>query len=159
MTTRDPERRDFVSYIDKSREYYAVNKGDAPYRWAKHDDAPFTPLAKPLAECRVAVVTTTKANEEAKLRAFAAPVDPPPDAMFTDHLFWHKEATTTDDLGSFLPLERLSELAADGTIGSVGPRFFGAPTVYSQRRTQSNAEEIAAWCVEDEVDLVLLAPL
>ncbi len=38
--------RSFVSYIDRSREYYAAQGYDRPYAWAHHDDVPFTPLAE-----------------------------------------------------------------------------------------------------------------
>ena len=50
--------RSFVSYIDRSREYYAAHGYAQPYTWAYHDDAPFTPLKKPLSQCRVGMVTT-----------------------------------------------------------------------------------------------------
>lgn len=156
----NPAHRSFLSYIDRSREYYAHQGYDQPYRWATEEDPPaFTPLGKPLSECTVGVVSTTKPSEEHKLRPFAAPSSPVPDHMFTNHLFWHKTATTTDDVGSFLPLERLHALAEAGTIGAVSPRFYGAPTVYSQRRSRRDAAEIADWCRADNVDLVLLHPL
>ena len=58
MSDIDPTQRGFVSYIDKSREFYLAKGYGNPYRWASNPDAPFTPLAKPLAESRVALVTT-----------------------------------------------------------------------------------------------------
>jgi hypothetical protein len=48
----------FVSYIDRSPEYYAAQGYSQAYSWACHDDAPFTPLKKPLSRCRVGMVTT-----------------------------------------------------------------------------------------------------
>ena len=42
--------RSFVSYIDRTREFYAAQGYGKPYRWAHHTAVPFTPLAKPLAE-------------------------------------------------------------------------------------------------------------
>ena len=50
--------RSFVSYIDRSREYYAAQGYPKPYAWPHYDDVPFTPLQKPLSECRVGLVTT-----------------------------------------------------------------------------------------------------
>ena len=50
--------RTFVSYIDRTRAYYAAQGYERPYAWTHHDDAPFTPLAKPLSASRVTVVTT-----------------------------------------------------------------------------------------------------
>lgn len=151
--------RTFVSYIDKSRDFYAAQGYDAPYRWATASTAPFTPLSKPLSECRVGVITTSSLSSDSALEPYVAPSLPAPDAMATDHLSWHKGATHTNDVGSFLPLDHLNALADDGVIGSLAPRFAGIPTVYSQRRTTKWAEHIRAWFAEDDVDLALLVPL
>ena len=37
-----------IRYMDRTREYYQT-LGFSPYRWAHFADAPFTPLATPLA--------------------------------------------------------------------------------------------------------------
>jgi hypothetical protein len=152
-------QRTFVSYIDKSREFYAAQGYAQPYRWASHSETPFTPLAKPLDECRVAVITTAALEPTGLLRPFFASTASPPGEMETDHLSWHKDATTTDDLGAFLPIDHLKLLAAEGLIGDVAPRFAGIPTVYSRRRTEKWAHDVHQGFVEDHVDLVLLAPL
>lgn len=151
--------RSFVSYIDKSREFYAAQGYPQPYRWAAHDNAPFSPLSKPLSECRVALVTTSRSADHRVLGPYSAPSSPPPPAMQTKHLSWHKEATHTDDLGSFLPLAHLEQMATDGIIGSASPRFAGIPTVYSQRRTATWADEVLKTLTEDSVDLAVLIPL
>lgn len=151
--------RRYVSYIDKSREYYAAHGYERPYQWVAGDDVAFTPLTKPLSECRVGIVTTSAIDRGNIDTPYTAPSSPVPAAMVTRHLSWHKTATNTDDVGSFLPLKRLHELAAEGTIGEVAPRFFGTPTIYSARITEGNAEQIGAWCQEDQLDLVLLAGL
>ncbi|MBA4421809.1 MAG: hypothetical protein C0390_01765 [Syntrophus sp. (in: bacteria)] len=160
--------RSFVSYIDRSREYYAAQGYLRPYTWAHHDDVPFAPLQKPLSECRVGLVTTagrTPADGAIgigplKRELYAAPADPPPLHLFTDDLFWDKQATHTDDVDSFLPVNRLAEYAASGRIGSASPRFYGVPTDYSHGRTlQRSAPQILEWCREDGLDAVLLAAL
>ena len=38
--------------------FYAAQGYEKPYRWAHFADVPFAPLPKPLAQCRVALVTT-----------------------------------------------------------------------------------------------------
>ncbi|MFT7597485.1 MAG: hypothetical protein ACI8TP_000403 [Acidimicrobiales bacterium] len=53
MTEGCQPHRSFVSYIDKSREYYAASGYDKAYEWAYNDDAPFTPLLKPLSASKV----------------------------------------------------------------------------------------------------------
>jgi len=160
--------RTFVSYIDRTREFYAAQGYDRPYAWAHHDDTPFAPLPKPLAECRVALVTTASPLDtrvdSGSLRAdkavWSGPVDPAPERLFTDHLSWDKQATHTDDVESFLPIEALRSFADAGRIGSLAPRFHGVPTDYSQRRNvEVDAPEILRRCREDEVDVALLVPL
>jgi D-proline reductase (dithiol) PrdB len=164
---RQLDRRSYVSYIDKSREYYQAQGFEQAYRWAAFDDVPFSRLAKPLSECNVAVVTTSFLHHHDSAWGAPAsnkvvyhhPVGEAPDRMFTADLSWDKQATHTDDTETFLPLSRLVELAAEGVIGSVNHRFFGVPTEYSQRKTGLDAEAIANWCAEDGVDIALLVPL
>lgn len=159
--------RTHVSYIDKSREYYEASGYDQPYRWAAFDAVPFTPLSRPLSESTVAVVTTSFLHHHDSQfgapatgkQVYAHPVDEVPGRMFTDDLSWDKVATHTDDTESFLPLAALSRLADDGRIGALNHRFFGVPTEYSQRKTGLDAEQIAAWCADDGVDVALLVPL
>jgi hypothetical protein len=164
---RQVEQRSFVSYIDKSREYYAAQGYDQPYRWAAFDAVPFAPLATPLAECNVAIVTTSFLEHHDSAYGAPAtdkvvyhhPVDDAPERMFTADLSWDKDATHTDDRESFVPIDRLRELASAGKIGRLNHRFFGVPTEYSQRQTGLDAEAVAGWCADDDVDVVLLIPL
>ena len=167
MNQRRPYRS-FMSYIDRSREYYAAQGYSRPYAWAHHDDAPFTPLKKPLSECRVGLVTTAgKMDAEAESQGhravrelYAMAANPPPKRLFTADLFWDKNATHTDDVDSFLPLNPLAELAAGGRIKSASPRFYGVPTEYSQGKTSlRDAPKILEWCREDGVDALLLSAL
>jgi len=162
MSEFDRAHRIFVSYIDKSREYYLARGHANPYRWAHYEDAPFAALEKPLSKCRVGLVTTSALNEEAaKLNGvYAAQADPPPVVMYTDHRSWDKKATHTRDVESFLPIRRVSEFANEGRIGSLSPRFYGAPTQFSQRLTiEEHAPAILELCRSDNVDVVLLVPL
>lgn len=160
--------RSFTSYIDRSREYYAAQGYPRPYAWARHDDVPFTALRKPLTDCRVGLVTTASRTPVTgaigtgayKRELYAERADPTPARLFTEDLFWDKEATHTDDVDSFLPVNRLAECAATGRIGSASPRFYRVPTDYSQTRTmQHSAPRILEWCREDGVDALLLAAL
>lgn len=160
-------RRSFVSYIDKSREYYEAQGYEQAYRWAAFDEVPFTAPTKPLAEANVAVVTTSFLHHHDSFfgapatdkQVYHHPVDAVPERMFTDDLSWDKQETHTDDTESFLPIGALRGLAEDGVIGSLNDRFFGVPTEYSQRKTGLDAAQIADWCAEDGVDIALLVPL
>ena len=50
----------YVRYIDKTREYYGREGYEKLYRWAHFEDAPFTPLKKPLAESRLVLISTSE---------------------------------------------------------------------------------------------------
>ena len=91
--------RTFVSYIDRTRGYYAAQGYDEPYAWARHTDAPFAPLPRALAHCRVGVVTTASPWQEQKSvdgvlrgakQVYSLPADPPPERLYTDDLAWDR---------------------------------------------------------------------
>ncbi len=93
-------------------------------------------------------------------QVWSGPSDAPPERLFTDDLSWDKEATHTRDVESFLPIRRVLELAAQGRVAGIAPRFHGVPTDYSQRRTiEQDAPQILDRCREDGADIALLVPL
>jgi len=163
MSDRPQTHRRVVSYIDKSREYYAAHGYGAPYQWASYEDVPFVKWSETgidLGDATVSVVTTTFPTAfAAPKKVYAQASSPTPDAMFTKDLSWDKDATHTNDVGTFLPLDSLHTLADDGVIGRVSERFYGVPTEYSQRRTHADAAEIVKWAKEDGVDAMVLVPL
>lgn len=163
--TEGISHRRAVSYIDKSREFYAASGYKQPYRWPRYDDVPFARLEKPLSQCRIGVVTTAdQAANQAQgpaprsTKLFTAP-NSAGGGLFTEKS-WDREATHTDDPETYLPLARLAEHVAAGHVGSLNPRFYGVPTDYSQRLTiEQDAPQIEAWMREDGVDIALLVPL
>jgi hypothetical protein len=165
----DTAHRVFVSYIDRTREFYAALGYERSYRWAHFDEVPFATLTRPLSECRLTLVTTASPFHECPpqdgvlrgaKQVWSGASAPAPERLYTADLAWDKQATHTDDVDSFLPLERLHEFAAEGRIGAVAARFHGVPTDYSQRRTmEDDAPEILRRCREDGVDAALLVPL
>ena len=170
----DHTHRRFVSYIDKSRHFYRSKGFENPYQWASHQETPFARLSKPLSEARIGLVTTAALNEEeSKVRPlFAAPTEPmpgsvpesapesAPESLYTHHLSWHKTATHTRDLDTFFPINRVRELVDQARIGSLSPRYYGLPTKYSQRLTNTeHAPAIRDFCRADQVDAVLLIPI
>jgi hypothetical protein len=161
----DPTHRTFVSYIDKSREYYAARGYANPYRWACFDDAPFAALRRPLSQSVVTLITTAHlipaGGETAWMHGvYSVPGDDPPSGLTTDGLFWDRHATHTEDLDSYFPLRRLQEYARAGRIGRLARRLHGVPTEYSQRSTtERDAPEILRRCRDDGADAALLVPL
>ncbi|MCS5688382.1 MAG: glycine/betaine/sarcosine/D-proline family reductase selenoprotein B, partial [Acidimicrobiales bacterium] len=91
---------------------------------------------------------------------YAALCDDALGGLYNKDLFWDKDNTHTDDLDTYLPINRLREFAAEGRIGSLSDRFYGVPTDYSHRRTsRRDAPQILEFVQEDELDAVVLVPL
>jgi hypothetical protein len=164
---------DYVRYIDRTREYYLAEGYKKPYQWAHFDDIPFTRLEKPLAQCRVGLVTTSdiavrkesgdrESHDAAALvgNVYSIPFDTPLERLYSRNEHYDRHATTLDDVNSYCPITRLQELVSAGRIGSVAPRFHGVYTSYSQRVTmERDAPEVLKRCREDGVDAVLLTPV
>jgi hypothetical protein len=160
-----------ISYMQRTRDYYLALSYGNPYRWAHFADVPFTPLPKSLAESRLGLVTTAapfqpgmgdqgpgaEYNAAAKFyQVYAETSDGVPDLRIS-HLGYDRIHTTAADLNTYFPLERLLEAAASGRIGSVSPRFYGAPTNRSHRVTmQTDCAELLRYCQEDAVDAAIL---
>ncbi len=160
--------RSFVSYIDKSREFYAAQAYDQPYQWAAHDDAPFAKLSKPLSECKIGLVTTSyflpgdfEYRVPSDLPRVPALADRSElDSLDNQYLSWAKDETHTDDLGSFLPLAQADRLVTEGRIGAVSDKVYCLPTQYSHRQTQRrDTPQLIEWMKDDGVDVAVMIPL
>lgn len=161
----DREAGSPVPYMERTRNYYRALGYETDYVWAQHDDVPFTRLSKPLRASTVALITTAGpadlSNRDARNRkhVWSGEVAKPP-ATFDTDVAWDREATHTDDRESFLPIDAMTRLVAEGTIGALSPRFHGAPTDYSHRKTnEEDAPEILRRLREDKVDAALLTAL
>ncbi len=156
----DQTRPTYISYIDRSREYYIAQGFGNPYRWPHFQEVPFTRLARPLAQSRVVVVTTARDRRRpGPKEVYATPIDPDPDTD-VDELGYDKKNVSVEDPNSYLPVARVREFVKDGRIGSLVSRFYGVPSTRSQRRTmEHDAPEILRLCREDGVDVALLVPV
>ena len=159
-----------IDYVRRSHGYYG-SLGYAPYRWAEHDDVPFTRPVKPLAESHIGILTTAAPfrpefgdqgpwapyNAEAKFRhTYTMPTDVLPDLRIS-HIGYDRKHTSAEDQNSYFPLLRLREAEAAGRIGSISPRFYATETTRSQRQTsERDAPKIASLMREDGVDVALL---
>jgi len=155
-----------VAYMERTRRYYRALGYPSDYRWAANETAPFTPLAKPLAEARIAVVVTSPpmgdwSDEYPPPKAvWSGSVADAPEALFTLNLAWDKESTHTRDRETYLPLATLGALAEAGVIGGLTDRFHSVPTVYSHRETlEHDAPAILERVREDRADAALFVPL
>lgn len=160
-----------IPYMQRTRDYYLALGYDNPYRWAHFVEVPFTPLRKPLAESRLALVTTAAPyqpgvgdqgpgaayNAAAKFyQVYAAATDSIPDLRIS-HLGYDRVHTTAEDMRTYFPLALLHEAAAAGRIGAATPRFYGAPTNRSQRVTmEQDCPEILRHCREDGAEAAVI---
>lgn len=150
-----------IRYMERTRHYYRALGYANDYVWAHFDDVPFAPLAKPLAQMRIALITTAMpADFDGVRRVWSGSVSPPPPSLHTNSVAWDKESTHTEDRESFLPIETASALAAEGIFAGLTARFHGVPTEYSQRKTiTEDAPEILCRVCADGADAALLSPL
>jgi D-proline reductase (dithiol) PrdB len=151
------------------REKYS-KMGYAPYGWHEATDTPaWTPLAKPLSECRVGMMTTAGtyvAGQEAYFykddtSQRPIPSDTPVENLRFSHLTENYLPDARRDPNCAFPIEPLRQLAAEGVIGGLAENFFSCMgAVYSKRRVD---EEVAPAIYEafaaEGVDVAYLVPL
>lgn len=144
------------------------------YPWRRIDPVPWTQLTKPLAQCKLALVSTGAfalpdqvpfAEENTRggdfsYRMIPADVDPAVlvDCHPSDH---YDHSGLAQDRNVAFPLDRVHELAAQGRIAAVNHRhlsFCGA-ILAPGRLTKHTAPEAARQLVADGVDVALLCPV
>jgi len=160
-----------IAYLDRVRTYYQALGYGAPYMWAHHVDVPFHRLARPLAACRVALVTTAAPYQPGKgdqgpgapynasakfFSVYSGDTRLDHDVRIA-HVAIDRQHTTAEDPGTWFPLPALRRAVGAGRIGAVTARFHGAPTQRSQRATiDVDAPEIVARCAADGADAAIL---
>ncbi len=152
-------------------------------RWLKlisemHDEANFTPnefiawapLRKPLQECSIALISTAgvhlksqphhdllNPHGDASFREI--PGNTPAGSLAVDHLHYDT-ADANADPNCVFPIDRLRELAATGTIGSVAPVHFGFMGFIPDGRLlrDTTAPIVAERLLAQHTDAVVLTP-
>jgi len=158
-----------VRYVERLNAFYR-SQGFPPYAWTVNDDAPLTPLRKPLSRCCVSMLTAggvsrcaaapwnPNARNDLRLDAIASDA-PSHDFQIHDAYYDHRDADR--DLNCLFPIDRLRELAAEDVVGRVAPRIWSGfmGRIYRRRAVvEDAAPALAAKLGEDEVDLFLLVP-
>src|SRR5258706_1267745 len=116
--------------MQRTRDWYLALGYGNPYVWAHYDDVPFQPLKKPLAGCRVALVTTAAPYQPDKGdQGPGAPYNA--GAKFTSvysgdtridhdlriaHVAIDRNHTSMEDSGTWFPLPALRRAAAAGRV-------------------------------------------
>ena len=166
-----PAHDEPIPYRQRIRDYYQALGYGTPYEWAHYAEVPFKPLARPLSTARVALITTAAPyqpgrgdqgpgasyNASAKFFSVYSGDSTKDHDLRISHVAIDRQHTTAEDLGTFFPLAALREQAAAGRIGSLAPRFHGAPTHRSHRVTLDiDCPEIAMRCTAEDVDAAIL---
>ncbi len=164
---------DHVRYIDKTRDYYLKEGYDKPYEWAHFETVPFTPLPKPLADCRVGLLSTSEIAVRFDPETEADPIkqegfrgvyefaaDTPLDKLYSNIQSYDRHATHMDDVNSYIPIVQLRQAVADGRVGGMADRIYCAHNNYSQRKTlEQDGPAVLDYCREDGIDAVILVPV
>ena len=160
-----------IPYMQRIRDYYQGLGFGAPYEWAHYAKVPFQPLGKPLAQARVAIVTTAAPyrpdkgdqgpgapyNSAAKFYQVYSGDAARNHDLRISHVGIDRKHTTAEDAGAWFPLPELRRAAERGRIGSLAPRFHGLPTNRSHRVTlEIDCPEVVARCKDDGVDAAIL---
>jgi D-proline reductase (dithiol) PrdB len=166
-----PEQDAPIPYLQRIRDYYRALGYSAAYRWAHYAEVPFQPLKKPLAECRVALITTAAPYQPGKgdqgpgapynaaakfYTVYSGDTGLDHDVRIS-HVAIDRAHTTAEDSNTWFPLPQLRRCAAAGRIGAVAPRFHGMPTNRSHRTTiERDCPELLARCRADRADAAIL---
>jgi len=162
-----------IPYLQRIRSYYQALGYGAPYEWAHYAEVPFRALDKPLSKSRVTIITTAAPyqpdkgdqgprasyNAAAKFYAVYSRDTAQDHDLRISHVAIDRKHTTAEDSATYFPLQELRKAAAAGRIGSLAPRFHGAPTNRSHRVTLDvDCPEILARCKADGVEAAILIP-
>jgi D-proline reductase (dithiol) PrdB len=163
---------DSFRWLPPSLKGYYANMAVPPY-----DDVPWTPLAKPLREARVALVTTGGINVRGAEAPFdyerekrnptwgdptyrTLPRDLRQDQVQAGHLHINNDDIERD-VDCIFPVHRMLELEAASEIGSLAESnysFMGYQPDTTEW-TQRYAPEVAGRMKDEQVDAVLLTPV
>jgi D-proline reductase (dithiol) PrdB len=143
------------------------------YRWRRIDPLPWTPLAKPLSACSLALVSSagfvlpSQEPFDPKIRGGDPSFREIPGGVDVTTLVDAHRSESFDHAGIradpnlAFPIDRVRELAASGRLGAVNRRhlsFMGsitAPTRFARTTVPGAAQQL----VDDGVDVALLVPV
>ena len=133
-----------------------------------HEDAPHTPLPRPLSECTLAVVTSAGLHrrgdepfgrEDPSYRVIPSSLGAADVLQSHSSLAFDKTAFIRD-INVVFPVDRMRELVAEGRVGRLGPNhysFMGALPDLTPVRDVT-APEVGRRLLDEQVDVVLLTP-
>lgn len=119
----------YISYVEVTK---AAFPDQPPYQWTKNESAPWTPIVKPLAESKVALIASggiygkdqplfNSIKNDLTFREI--PWDADAKDLRISHDFYD-HADAEQDVNCVFPIERLRELQQDGFIGKLSEVHF-----------------------------------
>ena len=161
-------RKPPVEYIPRITAQY-IGLGYGEYRWVHSETPPpWTPLTKPISECRVGLIVTggvyvagqTAFHYRDDTTYRAIPTDVDTSQLRATH-FAYDLTDARSDINCVFPIKALRTLRDSGEIGELGPNAYTLMGgIYSTRRVHEELiPELAKRCVADELDVVLLVPV
>jgi D-proline reductase (dithiol) PrdB len=154
-----------ISYIESVRKVFP---DQPPYQWSTFEEAPFTPLKKPLQESRIGLISScgiyqkdqpsfNSIKNDLTFREIPADVDP------CDLRIAHNFYDSTDakrDVNCVFPIERLRELGKEGFIGTfVSPAYTFMGRIFKRRELQDEMiPSLIQKIMEGKIDALLLVP-
>ncbi len=143
----------------------------------EYETSPWTPLEKPLSQCKVALVTSaglhlrsdkpfvTYKGQEEDSSYRVIPSNVHPKDLVTSHVsIGFDHIGVYQDINVAFPIDRFRELAEDGAIGSLSDNYYSFmggvvfPKTF-QRLMQETGREVAGRMRSEGVDLVFLTPV
>jgi D-proline reductase (dithiol) PrdB len=158
-----------TEYIRQTRESYE-KLGFEPYQWFHAEDEPqLAPLAKPLSESRLGLISTAGTYVHGQVAYYykddtsvrAIPNDTPVKDIRFSHIMENYLVEARQDPCTVFPLEALTQLESEGTIGELAANYFSCMGgIYSKNRVINelipNLEQAVS---KEQLDLLLLIPL
>ena len=131
------------------------------------DSSPWAPFGKPLAEARIALITTGGVyapqnhdpfvDDDPSFRVIPSATPAPDLAIFHEH---YDKSNAEKDINVIFPIERLREMEAEGAIGSLAADSFGFMGYIIgdniPRLMEKTAPEVARMLSADNVDAALV---
>ena len=154
-----------IPYIEQVRRMFP---NDPPYQWTINATSPWTPVAEPLGECRIALISsggvyhrTQEPFESVKNDLTFREI--PKEAELADLRISHysPKARQVRDLNTIFPLERFRELEAEGVIGALAsPAFTFMGRIFMRTKLQNEmAPHLIGRLQEMNVDAAFRVPV
>ena len=139
------------------------------YRGKRYQTTPYTPLSKPLNECKIALITTAGfyingqqpyVNNDCSYREIPNTIQTHELKIGHKSLAYDKTDTKTD-ANLVFPIDRFRELENDEKIGSLNTRHFSFMGSISkpQHLITKTAPDVSNMLKNDEVDVAFLIPV